>query len=246
MGPGLVTRARSRVSSDSWQSDLKKASLNSVATAMNQGARAIVGFVVNPLLVRYLGPVTFGNWQVVHRLIGQTNPAGGRPSEALKWFIAHRQSSDDLHVKRQAVGSAIVVWLIFIPVLLPIGAVVGWFAPNWLHVPASDYAVVRLTAADPGRGCPRHGSHEHPVGLARRREPRLQAHGYHRCLRVLRWWVPRPRGGHLTPDSFGLAARDRCGYMSGAVCSTSGWRTATSPGSASRNRMCLRCAGSSD
>ena len=114
---------------------------------MNQGARAIVGFVVNPLLLRYLGDVTFGNWQVVHRLIGQTNPAGGRPSEALKWFIAHRQSSDDVQVKRQAVGSAIVVWLIFIPVLLPIGAVVGWFAPIWLDVPPADHDVIRLTAA---------------------------------------------------------------------------------------------------
>ena len=145
MGPGLVTRVRSRVFSDG--SLTKKASLNSVATAMNQGARAIVGFVVNPLLVNYLGLVTFGNWQVVHRLIGQTNPAGGRPSEALKWFIAHRQSSDDLQVKRQAVGSAIVVWLIFIPVLIPIGAVIGWFAPNWLDVPPADYSVVRLTAA---------------------------------------------------------------------------------------------------
>ena len=145
MGPCLVTRVRSRVFSDG--SLTKKASLNSVATAINQGARAIVGFVVNPLLVNYLGPVTFGNWQVVYRLIGQTNPAGGRPSEALKWFIAHRQSSDDLQVKRQAVGSAIVVWLIFIPVLLPIGAVVGWFAPIWLDMPPADYSIVRLTAA---------------------------------------------------------------------------------------------------
>lgn len=145
MGPGLVTRVRSRVFSDG--SLTKKASLNSVATALNQGARAIVGFVVNPLLVHYLGAVTFGNWQVVHRLIGQTNPAGGRPSEALKWFIAHRQSSDDLHVKREAVGSAIVVWLIFIPILMPIGAVIGWFAPIWLEVSLADYAAVRLTAS---------------------------------------------------------------------------------------------------
>jgi O-antigen/teichoic acid export membrane protein len=140
-----LTRARSRVFSEG--SLTKKASLNSVATALNQGARAIVGFVVNPLLLRYLGDVTFGNWQVVNRLIGQTNPAGGRPSEALKWFIANRHSSDDLQVKRQAVASAIVVWLIFIPILVPVGAVVGWFAPIWLHVPPADYAVVRLTAA---------------------------------------------------------------------------------------------------
>ena len=145
MGTRLGSRVRSRVFSDG--SLTKKASLNSISTALNQAARAIVGLVVNPILLRYLGDITFGNWQVVQRLIGQTNPAGGRPAEALKWFIAHRQSSDDLQVKRQAVGSSIVVWLIFIPILLPIGAVVGWFAPIWLHVPPDDFSVVRLAAA---------------------------------------------------------------------------------------------------
>ena len=144
MGSHLVTRVRSRVFSDG--SLTKKASLNTVATGLNQAARATVSFVINPLLLRYLGDVTFGNWQVLYRLVGQTNPAGGRPSEALKWFIAHRQSSDDLEVKRQAVGSAIVVWLIFIPILVPIGAVVGWFAPIWLNMSPEDYAVTRLAA----------------------------------------------------------------------------------------------------
>jgi O-antigen/teichoic acid export membrane protein len=141
----LVTRVRSRVFSEG--SLTKKASLNLISTALNQAARALVGFVVNPILLRYLGDVRFGNWQVVNRLIGQANPAGGRTSEALKWFIAHRQSSDDVQLKRQAVTSSILVWLIFIPILLPIGAAVGWFAPIWLDVPPGQYAEIRLTAA---------------------------------------------------------------------------------------------------
>jgi O-antigen/teichoic acid export membrane protein len=145
MATNLVTRVRSRVFSDG--SLTKKASLNLIATGLNQAARALVGFVVNPILLRYLGDASFGNWQVVNRLIGQANPAGGRTSEALKWFIAHRQSSDDLRQKRQAVASSILVWLIFIPILLPIGAAVGWFAPIWLDVPPDQYAEIRLTAA---------------------------------------------------------------------------------------------------
>ncbi len=145
MATHLMSRMRSRVFSDG--SLTKKASLNLIATGLNQAARALVGFVVNPILLRYLGDVRFGNWQVVNRLIGQANPAGGRTSEALKWFIAHRQSSDDLQLKRQAVASSILVWLIFIPILLPIGAAVGWFAPIWLDVPPGQYAEIRLTAA---------------------------------------------------------------------------------------------------
>ena len=145
MATNLVTRVRLRIFSDG--SLTKKASLNLIATALNQAARAVVGFVVNPILLRYLGDVSFGNWQVINRLIGQANPAGGRTSEALKWFIAHRQSSDDLRQKRQAVASSILVWLIFIPILLPIGLAVGWFAPIWLNAPPGQYGEIRLTAA---------------------------------------------------------------------------------------------------
>ena len=140
-----AARLRTRLLADG--SLTKKASLNSFAQALNAGSRAVVGFVVNPILVRYLGDVSFGEWQVLYRLVGQTNPAGGRPSEALKWFIAHRQSSDDLHAKREAVGSSIVVWLIFLPFLVVIGGVVAWFAPVWLDVTPADQGQVRLAGA---------------------------------------------------------------------------------------------------
>ena len=140
-----TVRLWTRLSSDG--SLTKKASLNSVAQALNSGSKAVVGFVVNPILVRYLGDVTFGQWQVLYRLIGQTNPAGGRPSEALKWFVANRQTSDDLHAKREAVGSSLVVWLIFLPFLVAIGGTVAWFAPVWLDVPPPDQSEVRLAGA---------------------------------------------------------------------------------------------------
>ena len=78
--PGLVARAKARVFSDG--SLTKKASLNSIAQALDYGARAIAGLVVNPILLRYLGDVGFGNWQVLQRLIGHTNPAGGRRRRA--------------------------------------------------------------------------------------------------------------------------------------------------------------------
>jgi len=105
--PSLVARAKARVFSDG--SLTKKASLNSIAQALDYAARAIAGLVVNPILLRYLGDAGFGNWQVLQRLIGHTNPAGGRPSEALKWFVVNRQSSKDLDDNRQAVGSAVAV-----------------------------------------------------------------------------------------------------------------------------------------
>ena len=141
----MLRRVRARVFSD--RTLTKKASLNSAAYVLDAAARAIVGFVVNPILLVHLGNVGFGNWQVLQRLVGHANPAGGRPSEALKWFIANRQSSDDEDSKRRAIGSAIAVWLVFVPVVGVVGALLGWFAPEWLHVPLASYTTVRLAAA---------------------------------------------------------------------------------------------------
>jgi O-antigen/teichoic acid export membrane protein len=140
-----LRRIGTRIFSDG--SLTKKASLNTLAYLLDFGARTIVALVVNPILVRGLGDVGFGNWQVLQRLVGHANPAGGRPGEALKWFVANRQSSTDLEDKRRAVGSAIAVWLMFAPILALVGGVLGWFAPIWLHVPSASYPMVRLAAA---------------------------------------------------------------------------------------------------
>jgi hypothetical protein len=67
-------------------------------------------------------------WQVLLRLAGQSSAASGRPAEALKWVVAHRQSSDDYHDKRVQVGNAVAVWFLFLPLQLLIGAV-SWSSP---------------------------------------------------------------------------------------------------------------------
>lgn len=140
-----LSRVATKVFSD--RTLTKKATLNSLASSLDYAARAVVGLVVNPILVRYLGDVGFGNWQVLQRLVGHANPAGGRPAEALKWTVANRQSFTDYENKRVAVGSAVAVWLLFLPVLAVLGGVLGWFAPVWLHVPADSFTALRLAAA---------------------------------------------------------------------------------------------------
>lgn len=125
----------------------KKAVLNATASILDFGVRLVVGFIVTPLLVAGLGNFGFGVWQVLSRLTGYINPAGGRSAQALKWTIASKQSSTDYDEKRRLVGSAIGVWLLFLPLVVSIGAAVAWFAPMWLNAPANVVPSVRLTAA---------------------------------------------------------------------------------------------------
>jgi O-antigen/teichoic acid export membrane protein len=141
---GRLGRAVSRVVSDG--SLTKKASLNAAASVSEQASRLIAGLIITPILVSELGRTGYGIWQFLRRLIGYANPASGRPGEALKWTIAHEQHSNDLDFKRRAVGNAVAVWLLFLPVMVVIGGVLAWFAPAWLGVSSDSYGTVRLAA----------------------------------------------------------------------------------------------------
>jgi O-antigen/teichoic acid export membrane protein len=124
----------------------KKASLNMMASILDYGARVAVGLVLNPILVSRLGDLVFGVYQVLARLIGYATPAGGRPSQALKWTIAHEQHSERYHEKRGQVGSAVTVWFLFLPPLAVAGGALAWFAPLLVDAPDSLHLTIRIAA----------------------------------------------------------------------------------------------------
>src|SRR3990172_1308605 len=125
----------------------QKASLNAMASILDYGARWLVTFILNPLLVTGLGDFGYGAWQVLGRLIGYISPAGGRPTQALKWTIANQQASTDYEEKRQQVGSAVAVWLMFLPLVSLLGGTLAWFIPSWLDAPLEWYSSIRWAAA---------------------------------------------------------------------------------------------------
>ena len=110
-----MTRVTSKIFTDG--SLTKKASLNAVASAVDQSARTIANLVITPFLVTRLGDSVFGIWKVLQGLIGQASPASGRPGEALKWTVAHHHESIDYEQKRHQVGNAVAVWFLFLPFL---------------------------------------------------------------------------------------------------------------------------------
>ncbi len=125
----------------------KKAYLNALTVVLDYGASLLVGFVVTPLLVAGLGNYLFGMWQVLIRLIGYITPASGRPGFALKATLANQQASTDYSQKRRYVGSTLLIWLMFLPLLVGVGAIVTWYIPAWVHAPASLVWIVRIVAA---------------------------------------------------------------------------------------------------
>lgn len=125
----------------------RRASLNALAAFVDHAARVGIQLVLAPLLLRFLGEVGYGIWQVLQRLIGHAAPAGGRPGEALKWVVAQEQSSTDGAAKRERVGTALKVWLLFLPLVAVLGGALAWVSPALVHAPQTETWVVRGAAA---------------------------------------------------------------------------------------------------
>ncbi|HYG79725.1 MAG TPA: oligosaccharide flippase family protein [Pyrinomonadaceae bacterium] len=123
----------------------RKAYLNAFSTLLDYGAKVVVLSIVTPILVSSLGRSLFGVWQMLSRLVSYMSAADGRPTQALKWVIAHDQAVEDDELKRRHVGSALGVWLIFLPVITVVGLALVWVAPVVTKVPEEMYWVIRLT-----------------------------------------------------------------------------------------------------
>ncbi len=111
----------------------KKAYLNAAAAFLDYAATALAGLLVTPFVVKGLGSYYYGMWQILNGLVGYVSPGTGRPTQALKFTLAHQQASLDCEKKRAAVGSALAVWTLFLPIVAAGGAVLIWVVPAFLR-----------------------------------------------------------------------------------------------------------------
>lgn len=121
----------------------RRAILNALAAFIDQAARILVGFIVTPLLVVYLGVVDFGIWQVLHKMSIQLSSFDGRAAETLKWTVANDQSQHDEQKKRRSVGAAVTLLIFFLPLLILINAIWWWFSPDYIGVEQASVSLVR-------------------------------------------------------------------------------------------------------
>ena len=122
----------------------KIAALNSLASLLQYSTKILVQVLLTPILVSGLGDIFYGVWQILIRSVGFISAADGRPTQALKWVIANEQLSDDQYVKRKAIGSALGVGLIMMPVMAILGLTISWFAPDLTGVDESQHLTVRI------------------------------------------------------------------------------------------------------
>jgi O-antigen/teichoic acid export membrane protein len=123
----------------------QRASLNVVASLLDYAAKLGVSLVVVPILVGGLGRSLYGVWEMLGRLVGYMTAGDGRPTLALRLVVSNLQSSPNNALKRRYVGGALVVWLLFLPLIVAGGVALVWLAPTITKVAPTGYTSVRLT-----------------------------------------------------------------------------------------------------
>src|SRR5205823_5722741 len=123
-----------------------RASLNALQSLLDYGGRLGVGLVVTPIVVAGLGRTLFGVWEMLNRLVSYMSAADGRPTEALRLIVANRQAVADDATQRRSVGAALVVWLLFLPLIAAAGAIFIWLAPTITKVAPELRTGVRAAA----------------------------------------------------------------------------------------------------
>ena len=124
-----------------------RASLNGVASGLDYGTRALVELLVSPLVVGGVGAAAYGAWRVLWQWSSYVWGASGRSAQALQFAIAHKQWTAEDPEKRQLVGAAVLVWLLFLPLMLVAGLAGVLLAPALLDVPAEQVTPLRVAAA---------------------------------------------------------------------------------------------------
>jgi O-antigen/teichoic acid export membrane protein len=124
---------------------LKKTTSNAISGIFFFIINTIISLILNPILVNYLGSSYFGMWKSIDHFLGFASIADGKGSQALKWTIANQESSEDFNKKQREVGSAIVVWFVFLPILLIIIGILTYFSPSLINgIDESEYDLIRL------------------------------------------------------------------------------------------------------
>jgi len=125
----------------------QRAALSFVSSALQQGARLVVGFALTPVIVGGLGAELFGAWGLIVRIAGFLGTGTLTPLESVRILVGRASSNPDSARKRRVLGAALLQAALLAPVVLAIGAILVVFTDAVIKVEQAHLAAVRVALA---------------------------------------------------------------------------------------------------
>ena len=125
----------------------QRAYLNSLTSIIDQIAKQVMGFVVNPFVVKGLGNSLFGVYQIVLEISGYANLADTQSTQVLKWTLAKNRNVFTKEELRSEISTGLYIIFLILPFLLIVGAILSWFAPTIMNVDPVYEDLVRKVSA---------------------------------------------------------------------------------------------------
>ena len=121
----------------------KKAKDNASSGLLFFATKIIITLIMNPLLIQFLGTSHFGIWKSIENFLGFASVADGKATQALKWTIANQEASNDFDRKKRLIGSALYIWIAFLPLMSILIGLFVYFSPELIKdVDAADHTLV--------------------------------------------------------------------------------------------------------
>jgi O-antigen/teichoic acid export membrane protein len=125
----------------------QRAYLNSVTSWIDTIVKLIVRFIIDPLIISFLGGALYGVWQILNQLNNYLATADLRSATALKWIIAKERTVQTEHELKQSVSSSLFTNVLFLPLYLIGGAVIIYISPFVTKVEIDKFMLIRQTSA---------------------------------------------------------------------------------------------------
>lgn len=125
----------------------KRAFLNALTGVIDFGAKTLVGFIINPIMVTKLGTVSYGAWQVIGQLNSYMATADIRAATSLKYLLARNRTVSSDYELKKTVSKALYANIIFIPVYSVLGTVIIWFSPVVAGVEKDLFGIIRMASS---------------------------------------------------------------------------------------------------
>lgn len=125
----------------------RRAQLTLGNTVLTQLAKFGCVLLMMPFVISRLGAELYGAWVMVQQLVGYLATGEIRATSTLKFSLSVTQHCEDHSRRKRQIGAALVLWLLSLPLMLAISAVLVVYAPALIQCAPEDAALLRSTIA---------------------------------------------------------------------------------------------------